>query len=223
MPGVSAPTSSLKDKGCWRFGPVGVGSDVTANMWTVDGANTTTSGRTGRFWCTPASSDRGFKILAQQLRASSSGGAGGHRSTSSAGHRTSSRQRVSIGPQRRVQRRNYFLEKAKQPRGTEPNDFGASIGWSIIKDRLPSSARWSGTWRSGDRAGGLRPTERKRGDFSGRWIAVGSAAYPGESPDRRAVPGNRIPANRLSPGGQSMLALYRCRTSRRRPQAAQLG
>ena len=123
MPGVSAPDFlNVKDKGLLGGSDLSVsGSDVTANLWTVDGANNNDVGSNRTILVYPvARRDRGVQDPAQQLRRRSSARrrrrADQHRHARR--HEQVQRQRLLLRPQRRVQLRRTTSSRQATSRRT---------------------------------------------------------------------------------------------------------
>ena len=194
MPGVSAPDMlNVKDKGLLGGSDLSVsGSDVTANMWTVDGANNNDVGSNRTLIVYPSlEAIQEFKILRNSY-GPEFGGAGGAQInivTRSGSNRFEGSVFYS-GRSDALNAKNYFLEQADQPKEKlKRNDFGASFGGPIIRNKLHFFA--NGEWNLEDR-GSARvafvPTEAERnGDFSGPRIAGCSDDIPERSGDRAAV------------------------------------
>ena len=91
------------------------------------------------------------------------------------------------------------------------NDFGWTFGGPILKDKLHffASEEWNMETRGIARAAFVPTAAERAGDFSGPAIPSCSLADTDRSarPARRSQ-NNRIPANRLSPGGLAFLQLY---------------
>jgi len=214
MPGVSAPDFlNVKDKGLLCGSDLSVsGSSVTANLWTVDGANNNDVGSNRTILVYPSTDAiEEFKILRNSY-GPEFGQAGGAqinivtRSGTNVFHGSG----FYSGRNDALNSRNYFLEKANQPKEElKRNDFGGTLGGPIVKDQLHFfySQEWNREQRGSVRTAFVPTAAERAGDFS--------TSIPGCSPSTpidpltgAAFPGNRIPANRLSPGGQAYLQLY---------------
>ncbi len=215
MPGVSAPDFlNVKDKGLLGGSDLSVsGSDVTANLWTVDGANNNDVGSNRTILVYPSlEAISEFKILRNNY-GPEYGGAGGAQInivTSSGTNRFTGSGFYS-GRNDALNSTDYFLKVNDQPKASlKRSDFGGSIGGPIIKDKLHffSNVEWNLEDRGTARAQFV-PTQLERsGDFSGPQIPGCSLAAPIDPTTGAPFAGNRIPANRLSPAGRAYLNLY---------------
>ena len=215
MPGVSAPDFlNVKDKGLLGGSDLSVsGSDVTANLWTVDGANNNDVGSNRTILVYPSlDAIEEFKIMRNSY-GPEFGGAGGAQINivTRSGTNQFRGSAFYSGRSDALNAKNYFLEQSDQPKEElKRNDFGGTFGGPIIKDKLHffGSVEWNQEKRGTARAAFV-PTElERRGDFSGPRIAGCSPPMPVDPLTGAAFPDNRIPRDRLSPGGQAMLALY---------------
>jgi hypothetical protein len=215
MPGVSMPDSlNTKDKGLMSGSDLSVsGSDVTANMWTVDGANNNDVGSNRTILVYPSlEAIEEFKILRNSY-GPEYGGAGGAQINivTRGGTNTYHGSSFYSGRNDALNSTDYFLKKNNQPKGElSRHDFGGAIGGPIIKDRLHffGGVEWNledrGTTRSA-----LVPTQAERnGDFSQGGVPGCSPPIPIDPLTGTNFQGNRIPSGRISPGGQGMLNLY---------------
>ena len=215
MPGVSAPDFlNVKDKGLLGGSDLSVsGSDVTANMWTVDGANNNDVGSNRTILVYPSLEGiQEFKILRNSY-GPEFGGAGGAQINivTRGGTNRFDGTAFYSGRNDALNAKNYFLVKADQPKEElKRNDFGGSIGGPIVRDKLHffGNVEWNLEDRGTARAAFV-PTEAERnGDFSGPSIAGCTPNTPTDPLTGLAFPGNRIPADRLSPAGKAYLNLY---------------
>jgi hypothetical protein len=215
MPGVSAPDFlNVKDKGLLGGSDLSIsGGGVTSNLWTVDGANNNDVGSNRTILVYPSvDAIEEFKILRNSYGAEfgQSGGAqinivtrGGTNAFHGSG--------FYFGRSDKLDATNYFLEKAKQPKDQlKRNDFGWTAGGPIKKDKLHffASEEWNIEKRGTPRAAFVPTAAERAGDFSGPAIPGCTLPTPVDPLTGAAFPGNRIPANRLSPGGQAYLKLY---------------
>jgi hypothetical protein len=215
MPGVSAPDFlNVKDKGLLGGSDLSVsGSDVTANMWSVDGANNNDVGSNRTILVYPSlEAIQEFKILRNSY-GPEFGGAGGAQINivTRAGTNRFDSTIFYSGRSDALNAKNYFLEQADQPKEElTRNDFGGSVGGPIVRDKLHFFV--NGEWNVEDR-GTARvafvPTDAERnGDFSGPRLAGCSPNVPVDPLTGQPFEGNRIPADRISPAGRAMLSLY---------------
>ena len=214
MPGVSAPDFlNVKDKGLMGGSDLSVsGSDVTANLWTVDGANNNDVGSNRTILVYPSlEAIEEFKILRNSYGPEYGQSAGAQINiVTRSGTNNFRGSALYSGRNDALNATNYFLEKAKQDKDElTRHDFGGSFGGPLIKDKLHffGSAEWNREKRGTVRTAFV-PTEAERnGDFSAS-IPGCSPATPIDPLTGAPFPGNRIPANRLSPAGQAYLNLY---------------
>jgi hypothetical protein len=215
MPGVSAPDFlNVKDKGLLGGSDLSVsGSDVTANLWSVDGANNNDVGSNRTILVYPSlEAIQEFKILRNSY-GPEFGGAGGAQInivTQSGTNRIHGTGFYS-GRSDALNAKNYFLKVNDQPKEElKRNDFGGSIGGPIIKDKLHffGNVEWNVEDRGTARAAFVPTQAERNGDFSGPTIPDCSLPVPVDPLTGAAFPNNRIPANRLSPAGTSFLKLY---------------
>src|SRR5262245_18841968 len=136
MPGVSAPDFlNVKDKGLLGGSDLSVsGSDVTANLWSVDGANNNDVGSNRTILVYPSlEAIQEFKILRNSY-GPEFGGAGGAQInivTQSGTNRFNGTGFYS-GRSDALNAKNYFLKINNQPKDElKRNDFGGSIGGPI--------------------------------------------------------------------------------------------
>jgi len=215
MPGVSAPDFlNVKDKGLLGGSDVSVsGGDVTANMWTVDGANNNDVGSNRTLLVYPSiEAIEEFKILRNSYGPEFGGAGGAQVNIVTRGGSNDWRGSLFYsGRNDKFNRTNYFLAQAGEPKEKlNRNDFGGSFGGPIVRDRLHffTTLEWNKEDRGTTRVA-LVPTEAERnGDFSGPGIPGCSSAVPNDPLTGLPFAGNRIPANRLSPGGRAYLSLY---------------
>ena len=215
MPGVSAPDFlNVKDKGLLGGSDLSVsGSAVTANMWTVDGANNNDVGSNRTILVYPSvDAIEEFKIHRNAYGAEYGQAAGAQvnivtRGGSNEFHGSG----FYFGRRDALNSKNYFLEQAGQPKDKlKRNDFGWTLGGPIIKDKLHffASQEWNRELRGTVRAAFVPTAAERAGDFSGPGISGCTNAIPVDPLTGAPFPGNKIPANRISRGGQLYLNLY---------------
>lgn len=213
MPGVSAPDMlNVKDKGLLGGSDLSVsGSDVTANLWTVDGANNNDVGSNRTILVYPSlEAIEEFKILRNSYGPEYGQSAGAQINiVTRSGTNTFRGSALYSGRNDAFNAKNYFLEKTDQPKDQlTRNDFGGSFGGPLIKDKLHffGSAEWNREKRGTVRTQFV-PTEAERnGDFS--QTDTNCATIPIDPLTGAPFPGNRIPADRLSPSGKAFVSLY---------------
>ena len=215
MPGVSAPDFlNVKDKGLLGGSDLSIsGGGVTSNLWTVDGANNNDVGSNRTILVYPSvDAIEEFKILRNSYGAEF-GQAGGAQINivTRGGTNKFHGSGFYFGRSDKLDAKNYFLEKAKQPKDElKRNDFGWTVGGPIRKDRLHffASEEWNIEDRGTPRAQFVPTAAERAGDFSGPSIPGCTLPTPNDPLTGAPFPGNRIPSNRLSPAGQAYLNLY---------------
>jgi Carboxypeptidase regulatory-like domain len=215
MPGVSAPNFlNVKDKGLLGGSDLSVsGSSVTGNMWTVDGANNNDVGSNRTILVYPSvDAIEEFKIHRNSYGAEFGGASGAQvnivtRSGTNEFHGSA----YYFGRRDALNSANYFLEQANQPKEKlNVNNFGWTFGGPIVKDKLHffASEEWNIEKRGSVRQAFVPTAAERMGDFSGPSIAGCSSPTPVDPLTGEPFPGNKIPADRLSPGGLLYLQLY---------------
>ncbi|HET7694720.1 MAG TPA: carboxypeptidase regulatory-like domain-containing protein [Vicinamibacterales bacterium] len=215
MPGVSAPDFlNVKDKGLLGGSDLSIsGGGVTTNLWTVDGANNNDVGSNRTILVYPSvDAIEEFKILRNSYGAEF-GQAGGAQINivTRGGTNTFHGSGFYFGRNDALDSKNYFLKQAKQPKQElTRNDFGWTLGGPIRRDRMHffASQEWNIERRGTARAAFVPTQAERNGDFSGPAIAGCTLPTPNDPLTGQPFPGNRIPANRLSPAGQAFLSLY---------------
>src|SRR3954451_21193221 len=215
MPGVSAPDFlNVKDKGLLGGSDLSVsGGGVTANLWTVDGANNNDVGSNRTILVYPSvDAIEEFKILRNSYGAEF-GQAGGAQINivTRGGTNKFSGSGFYFGRNDALDAKNYFLEKANQPKDQlNRNDYGWTLGGPILKNRLQffGSEEWNREKRGSVRTAFVPTAAERAGDFSGPAIPNCTLGAPIDPLTGSPFPGNKIPADRLSPGGLAFLQLY---------------
>ena len=196
MPGVSAPDFlNVKDKGLLGGSDLSVsGSDVTANLWSVDGANNNDVGSNRTILVYPSlEAIQEFKILRNSY-GPEFGGAGGAQINivTQGGTNRFTGTAFYSGRSDALNAKNYFLKANDQPKDElKRNDFGGSIGGPIIKDKLHffGNVEWNLEDRGTARAAFVPTQAERNGDFSGPRIAGCSSPTPIDP-----LTGRRFPA-----------------------------
>ena len=215
MPGVSQGDDfNTKDRGLMSSISVSVsGGGLGGNMWTVDGANNNDVGSNRTILVFPSvDAIDEFKIHRNSYGAEFGGSAGAQvnivtRSGTNEFHGGA----YYFGRNEKLASSDYFLKQAGQPKGPlSTHDFGWTLGGPIIKDKLHffASQEWNREKRGLTRAAFVPTAAERAGDFSGQLIADCSSDRPIDPLSGEPFPGNRIPANRLSPAGLLVLQLY---------------
>src|SRR4051812_39922452 len=215
MPGVSAPDFlNVKDKGLLGGSDLSVsGSAVTANLWTVDGANNNDVGSNRTILVYPSvDAIEEFKILRNSYGAEF-GQAGGAQINivTRGGTNKFSGSGFYFGRNDKLNATNYFIAKAKQPKDQlKRNDYGWTLGGPIVKNRLQffASEEWNKETRGTVRTAFVPTAAERAGNFNGPAIPGCTPPAPVDPDTGEAFAGNQIPANRLSPGGAALLSLY---------------
>jgi carboxypeptidase family protein len=213
MPGVSAPDFlNVKDKGLLGGSDMSVsGSDVTANMWTVDGANNNDVGSNRTILVYPSLEGiQEFKILRNSY-GPEFGGAGGAQINivTRGGTNNYSGTAFYSGRNDAMNAKDYFLKKNNQPKAElKRNDFGGSFGGPIVKDKLHffANAEWNYEDRGSPRVAVVPTQAERNGDFS--QAPSCTQPIPKDPLTGAAFTNNRIPADRISPAGKAFLNLY---------------
>jgi hypothetical protein len=215
MPGVSAPDFlNVKDKGLLGGSDLSVsGNDVTANLWSVDGANNNDVGSNRTILTYPSlEAIEEFKILRNSYGPEFGGASGAQINIVTRGGTNQFHgSALYSGRNDALNAKDFFLKKNNQDKAElKRQDFGGFIGGPIVRDKVHffGGAEWNLEDRGHPR-NHFVPTEAERnGDFSGPRIPGCSGPIPTDPLTGQPFPGNRIPANRLSPAGQAFLQLY---------------
>jgi len=215
MPGVSAPDFlNVKDKGLLGGSDLSVsGAAVTANLWTVDGANNNDVGSNRTILVYPSvDAIEEMKVHRNDYGAEFGQAAGAQINIVTRGGTNEFHGNVFyFGRNDALNATNYFLEKAGKPKEQlKRNDFGWTLGGPIKKDKLHffASQEWNIEDRGTVRTAFVPTAAERAGDFSGPAISGCTPPTPNDPLTGSPFPGNRIPADRLSKGGLLYLQLY---------------
>ena len=214
MPGVSSPENfDTKNKGLMTGSDLSIsGGGVTANLWMIDGANNNDVGSNRTILVYPSvDAIEEFKIHRNSYGAEFGGASGGQINLITRGG--DNQYKGSVFYFRRDDSWNenhFFLEEAGQDKAKlDRDDYGFTFGGPILRDKLFvfASAEWNDEVRGIVRRANV-PTEAERqGDFS-QTGGIGCGNVPTDPLTGQPFPGNRIPADRLSPAGLLYLDLY---------------
>ena len=214
MPGVSSPENfDTKNKGLMTGSDLSIsGGGVTANLWMVDGANNNDVGSNRTILVYPSiDAIEEFKIHRNSYGPEFGGASGGQINLIT---RSGDNQyKGSVFYFRRddaFNENHFFLEEAGQDKAKlERDDYGFTFGGPVFRDKLFlfASAEWNDEVRGVVRRANVPTDLERQGDFS-QTAAGGCGNVPTDPLTGQAFPGNRIPANRLSPAGLLYLQLY---------------
>ncbi len=234
MPGVSAPDFlNVKDKGLLGGSDLSVsGSDVTANLWSVDGANNNDVGSNRTILVYPSlEAIQEFKILRNNY-GPEYGGAGGAQINivTQGGTNRFSGSSFYSGRSDALNSTDYFLKVNNQPKASlKRNDFGGSIGGPLMRDKVHffANAEWNLEDRGTARTGFVPTQAERNGDFSGPQIANCSSPIPVDPLTGSAVPREQNSGQSPQPRGtglsQSVLAAQRDARRRKLQQLGDVG
>jgi carboxypeptidase family protein len=215
QPGVTAQEGmNMVNKGLAGGSDISVsGGSTTSNLWLVDGADNVDHGSNRTILVYPSvDAIEEFKIQRNNYGAEfgQAGGAqvnlvtrGGTNTFHGSGYYYVRRDSLNSN--------NYFLEKAGQSKAPlKFDDFGATLGGPIIKDKLHVFLSWekNNDSKSSVRSGFVPTAAERAGDFSGSRLAGCSPQIPTDPLTGLPFPGNKIPSNRINPAGLAFLNLY---------------
>jgi hypothetical protein len=214
MPGVSQGDGfNTKDRGLMSGIELAVsGSSLGGNMWMVDGANNNDVGSNRTILVFPSvDAIDEFKVHRNSYGAEFGGAAGAQvnivtRSGTNQFHGSG----YYFGRSDKFASRDFFLEQADQPKAPlRMNDVGGTIGGPIVKDKMQFffSEEWNGEKRGITRSSFVPTAQERVGDFSAGTMPDCSQ-MPVDPTTGLAFPGNKIPADRLSPAGLLVMKLY---------------
>jgi hypothetical protein len=215
MPGVNATEGlNVRDKGLSGGSDMSVsGGSTTSNLWMVDGASNNDVGSNRTILVYPSiDSIAEFKIQRNNYGAEF-GQAGGAQVNLVTRGGTNEWHGSAYYYARRdsLNSKDYFLKLANRNKPQlKWDDFGGTIGGPILKDTLHFffSEEKNNDKRSTTRQGFVPTLAERQGDFSGSRIAGCSPPIPNDPLTGQPFPGNKIPADRLSPAGLAIARLY---------------
>src|SRR6266481_5427454 len=215
MPGVSQGDAfDTKNRGLMSHIQLAVsGSGQGHNLWTVDGANNNDVGSNATILVFPSvDAIDEFKVHRNSYGAEFGGASGAQvnivtRSGTNEFHGSG----YYFGRNEKLASADYFLKQAGQSKAPlSIHDFGGTLGGPIVKDKVHFfvSQEWNREQRGLTRASFVPTAAERAGDFSGPGIEDCSSPTPVDPLTGNGFPGNRIPQNRLSPGGLLALQIY---------------
>ena len=217
VPGVSPATGGV---GGGSFAASGTGLDAgvdmsvngnqsNANMWTVDGVNNMDVGSNRTLLVFPSiDSIQEFRVERNSFSAEFGQAQGAVINLITKGGSNQFHGTLfEFLRNDALNAKDFFLKRAGQPKSKlRYNNFGGNFSGPIIKERV--FFFWSEEWRRERRGvvlGAKVPTAAEKvGDFSGNL----TAALPHDPLTGLPFPGNKIPANRLSPAALAILKVY---------------
>ena len=215
MPGVS-PGDGLNftDKALLSLVPLSVsGGGATANMFTLDGVNNNDVGANFSSLVSPSvDAIEEFKVHRNSYGAEYGQTAGAQVDiVSRAGTNRFQGSAYYFGRNEALNGTNYFLAQAGKPKEQLAyHDFGFTVGGPIVKDTLHFfvSEEWNRSTRGTVRSRFVPTAAERAGDFSGPAIPGCTPPVPVDPLTGEPFSGDRIPSDRLSPGGLLLLQLY---------------
>jgi carboxypeptidase family protein len=187
------------------------GGSVTSNLWMVDGANNNDVGSNRTILVYPSvDAIEEFKIQRNNYGAEfgQAGGAqinlvtrGGTNEFHGSGY--------WFGRRDQWNSTDFFLKQANQEKAPlKWDDYGGTFGGPIIKDKLHFfvSLEWNKDKRNEVRTSFVPTAEERAGNFSSSLPGC-SSPTPIDPLTGQPFPGNIIPPDRISPGGQLMMNL----------------
>jgi len=187
------------------------GGSVTSNLWTVDGANNNDVGSNRTILVYPSvDAIEEFKIQRNNYGAEfgQAGGAqinlvtrGGTNEFHGSGY--------WFGRRDQWNSTDFFLKQSNQEKAPlKWDDYGGTFGGPILKDKLHFfvSLEWNKDKRNEVRTSFVPTAAERSGDFSSSLPGC-SSPTPIDPLTGQPFPGNIIPPDRISPGGQLMMNL----------------
>jgi hypothetical protein len=215
MPGVSpADFVNLREKALFSFANISVsGGTANGNLYTVDGANNMDVGSNSTVLVSPSvDAIEEFKIHRNSYGAEYGQSAGAQVEIVTRGGTNEFHGSLYyFGRNEALDATNYFVKQAGLPKDKlRYHDFGFTAGGPVVRDKLHFfvSEEWNRSLRATLRSAFVPTTAEREGDFSGPPIAGCTPPPPVDPLAGEPFPGNRIPANRLSPGGLALMRLF---------------
>jgi hypothetical protein len=219
VPGLSAPNEggAFGTRGTGLDSHVDVsvnGNQSNANMWTVDGVNNMDVGSNATLLVFPSiDSIAEFKVERNSFSAEygQAQGAVINLVTKGGGNQFHGTGFYFLRSDK-LNANDFFLNKAAQPKGQlKYKNFGGNFNGPIVKNRV--FFFWSEEWRREQRGTALTghvPTLAERaGDFTGPLATnLSGVDKPRDPLTGLPFPGNRIPADRLSPAGLAIMGIF---------------
>lgn len=214
MPGVSQPDNfDTKNKGLLTGTDLSVsGGSTTGNQWLVDGANNNDVGSNRTILVYPSvDAIEEFKIHRNSYGAEFGGASGAviNLVTRGGGNEYEG-SAFWFRRDDQWNETNFLLEQSGQDKeDLDRDDFGATLGGPIVRDKLHvfASAERNDELRGVVRTGFVPTAAERAGDFSNP-IPGCSGPAPIDPLTGQPFPGNTIPTDRQSPGGNTFLNLY---------------
>ena len=214
MPGVN-PSDGLNptDKGLLSSIYLSVsGAAVNANMSTVDGVNNNEVGGATALVSPSVDAIEEFRVHRNSYGAEYGQAAGAQiEIVTRAGTNRFQGSAYYFGRNEALDGSNHFLAQAgKAKEKLRYHDFGFTFGGPIVKDKLHFfvSQEWNRSTRGTVRSRFVPTAAERVGDFSGPTIPGCTPPAPVDPLTGAPFPGNRIPPDRLSPGGLLLFQLY---------------
>lgn len=215
MPGVSTPQGfDNKNKGLLNGVDMSVsGAGVTANRWNVDGASNNDVGSNRTILVYPSvDAIEEFKIHRNSYGAEFGGAGGAHINlVTRGGTNQFNGSAFAFYRDDSLNEKGFFLRGTGQDKETvDRQDYGYTFGGPLVQDKLHFfvSQEWNDEERGVIRSAFVPTAAERAGDFSGPRIPGCSGPIPIDPLTGQPFPGNVIPDDRISPGGQGMLNLY---------------
>jgi hypothetical protein len=207
--GAGLSTSGSSDTPLLQTGPnLNInGSRSTHNSYTIDGVTATDYYFSNLSASTSVDAIAEFKIVSGQYGAEFGGKGGGHVNVLTRSGSNDLRGTVfEFLRNDAFDSRNYFAPKDEPVPPFKQNQFGASLGGPVVKNKLFFFANYEGsrTRQTITRLATVPTPEMRAGNFSGV-ATIFDPATTGPTGSRQLFPGNVIPAERLDPAALVLL------------------